>query len=219
MKKISAAIENLAHFFIIDSAGWTLDPIGPPQFLGSCQSYSKPYFMCNLIRWMALEGGREIKKLFNGIQIFIICSQTQLRCSRGHFKIVLESVRWIIIRNSGLYYLSNMFLSGKWQIYNILSQDHHMRFQNLELFIKFKFSWSSPFKMKEYSTIVRWQQKYSSSESFIITHFYRWKIIMLYIFIYLLGSDLYTGVALSGAVELPAVFLTYIVIQRAGDNI
>ncbi len=36
--------------------------------------------------------------------------------------------------------------------------------------------------------------------------------------LYLLGSDLYTGVALSGAVELPAVFLTYIVIQRAGDN-
>jgi hypothetical protein len=35
---------------------------------------------------------------------------------------------------------------------------------------------------------------------------------------YLLGSDLYTGVALSGAVELPAVFLTYIVIQRAGDS-
>jgi hypothetical protein len=36
--------------------------------------------------------------------------------------------------------------------------------------------------------------------------------------LYLLGSDLYTGVALSGAVELPAVFLTYIVIQRAGDK-
>jgi hypothetical protein len=31
------------------------------------------------------------------------------------------------------------------------------------------------------------------------------------------GSDLYIGFALSGAVELPAVFITYCVIQRAGQ--
>lgn len=34
-----------------------------------------------------------------------------------------------------------------------------------------------------------------------------------------ISSDLYTGVALSGVVELPAVFLTYIVIQRAGRRL
>jgi hypothetical protein len=61
----------------------------------------------------------------------------------------------------------------------------------------------------------------------MITKIEQFRIIYSYPFLsskdsyalYLLGSDLYTGVALSGAVELPAVFLTYIVIQRAGDDI